>query len=294
MVKVCLNDAEQAVLDDLDYIYEALYRRGIRRYMDFSSGNVGTKRGISWQSLKESLYVEPRRGVQRSRPILTRSSVRRLAEHLERVGLISIKSRGKHLIFECILADKDYCVKNKAAQKPAYKADIKGGQPKKLRKLVAKPLIEGKQEKDGTYVALQENSKADTPPDTGNIYIYNKHIVHLPLSDEIIERIFEEKFWQHYPRKENRKKAFDVFKRKKLYTCADQLFEDINKRKKDHRPWTDGYIPHATTYLNGERWNDEIQEVRYGNSNQRIGGKRGETVRAVIESCFNQTADDEV
>lgn len=66
-------------------------------------------------------------------------------------------------------------------------------------------------------------------------------------------------FWSEFPRKEGKKAARAVWKSKRLDAIADQIIADVVKRKAGHRPWLDGYIPHATTYLRGERWEDEIR-----------------------------------
>ncbi|MCC6486427.1 MAG: hypothetical protein IT364_02925 [Candidatus Hydrogenedentes bacterium] len=68
-------------------------------------------------------------------------------------------------------------------------------------------------------------------------------------------------FWQAYPRHENQKRARDIWRRKRLDSKADAIIADIHQRTASHRPWLEGFIPHATTYLNGERWNDAIDNA---------------------------------
>lgn len=63
-------------------------------------------------------------------------------------------------------------------------------------------------------------------------------------------------FWQDYPRKENRKTA-----EQKFLKLPKSLFETIIKsvnQSKQSKNWRDGYIPHASTWINQERWTDEI------------------------------------
>lgn len=67
------------------------------------------------------------------------------------------------------------------------------------------------------------------------------------------------KFWELYPRKDNKKKAEDKWKTLSTET-QEKILEDIPKRKESAN-WLDQggkFIPMPTTYLNGERWNDEI------------------------------------
>lgn len=72
------------------------------------------------------------------------------------------------------------------------------------------------------------------------------------------EKAFEE-FWQLYPRKEAKKKAGDSFRK----ACVSEVvFADIMaglSAQIEHK-WRDPkYIPIPTTWLNGARWEDEIQ-----------------------------------
>lgn len=83
------------------------------------------------------------------------------------------------------------------------------------------------------------------------------------------ESRFDE-FWTVYPSKENKKKAKQIWLKKKLDLKADLIIADVIKRKAYHKKWLDGYIPHPTTYLNGERWEDEITEVRHAEG-QSVG-----------------------
>lgn len=67
-----------------------------------------------------------------------------------------------------------------------------------------------------------------------------------------------EEFWKAYPRKVNRKGAEKVWKSKRLESKADQVITDVQSRVADAGQWTDpNFIPHATTYLNNERWEDQ-------------------------------------
>ena len=67
-----------------------------------------------------------------------------------------------------------------------------------------------------------------------------------------------EEFWRQYPIKKNKKRARDIWKNKQLDKIAFILIEDVMRRNESDNDWARGYIPHATTYLNGERWEDEI------------------------------------
>ncbi len=65
------------------------------------------------------------------------------------------------------------------------------------------------------------------------------------------------KFWEEYPKKEAKKKAQDIWKRKKLNSRLDEILNFIRKAKQTDR-WKSGYILNPTTFLNQERWEDEL------------------------------------
>jgi hypothetical protein len=85
----------------------------------------------------------------------------------------------------------------------------------------------------------------------------------LPASLALIvdESRFDE-FFREYPRDEGKKKAREAWARKKLEPYADKIISDVRERKLRHGQWLDKIIPHATTYINGERWNDAIDPKR--------------------------------
>jgi hypothetical protein len=63
-------------------------------------------------------------------------------------------------------------------------------------------------------------------------------------------------FWILYPKKADKKKAEIIWK-KLSYEMQQKILIDVPLRK-DGKQWKEGFIPNPTTYLNGERWNDEI------------------------------------
>lgn len=69
-----------------------------------------------------------------------------------------------------------------------------------------------------------------------------------------------EKFWKAYPRKVCRKDAFNAFRK---ITPSDRAvaIEAIEKHKAmwEAEGRDKAFIPHASTWLNGERWHDEIE-----------------------------------
>ena len=172
-----LNNDELDTLRGLRYELFVLYVR-LRERMDYASGFVGQRFGcgISWQGLREDLYVEPMRGVSTCTP--SREAVRRMSVTLEREGLLVNRSRGKRLIFECVLADTDKSVQIKADSETTYLADTETthqadtqadiSQPSGSEGLRGYPDIESDIPKTPKG-DIPKTPKADTHPVSGKI-----------------------------------------------------------------------------------------------------------------------------
>jgi hypothetical protein len=75
-----------------------------------------------------------------------------------------------------------------------------------------------------------------------------------------INKRFED-FWNAYPRKKDKQRACKIWQRKKLDAKADFIIAHVIHRTKHDEQWQDEkYIPHPSTFLNGERWQDEVKE----------------------------------
>ncbi len=72
-------------------------------------------------------------------------------------------------------------------------------------------------------------------------------------------------FWAAYPVKRGKKTARDKWKQKHLDAIADRLIADVQRRTKSDWQWLGGFVPHASTYLHQERWEDEL-----GAAEQRV------------------------
>lgn len=102
--------------------------------------------------------------------------------------------------------------------------------------------------------AGRDNAEADTEAEATSTAIAPSALVLTPPSR------FDD-FWSAYPRKEGKKAAAKAWARAKLDRIADRILDDVRGRTLRDRQWRDRrYIPHPATYLNNERWNDEITE----------------------------------
>ena len=118
------NDAEDDALQGLPHEAQLLYLRGLRRMMDFRTGEVGRTVKISWNGLRDVVYVEPQRGCKDTGSP-SRERVRRLGAHLIRAGLVEMRSKmdAKQLIFFLPFADRDKSARKQPDRNPTEQAD---------------------------------------------------------------------------------------------------------------------------------------------------------------------------
>jgi len=77
-----------------------------------------------------------------------------------------------------------------------------------------------------------------------------------------------EKFWKEYPKKRSKKKAEEKFL-KLPRDLLPKILQAISKQTKSFE-WQkdDGqFIPHPNTWINGKRWEDDINSYNFNNSN---------------------------
>jgi hypothetical protein len=70
-----------------------------------------------------------------------------------------------------------------------------------------------------------------------------------------------ERFWKEYPKKKAKKEAIKAWNKIKLDELLLKRIMDCLEKHKASKDWKkDGgqFIPYPATWLNGERWNDEI------------------------------------
>ena len=90
-----------------------------------------------------------------------------------------------------------------------------------------------------------------------------------------------ERFYSAYPRKQNRAAAERAFKK---LNPDDELLETMItaiENQKKSESWSNGYVPHPSTWINGRRWEDEIQVEYTGEQKEII-------------DCYNDAVGDEL
>lgn len=292
---VGLNKQERLALEGQTPFIKWMYEHGIREFMDYATGIVGIQRRISYQSLKEEMYVAPQSGVSKTetgKP--TTNKIIRAIERLKRLGLLRETTEAP-LVFECLLANRDKTDQNQAGTRQVRQKGTQADRNKPRRNTVTATVRESKINWVGTEAGTPENAQVGTPPLSEQIDI-NTNVFISSSTDNQLRIIFENDFWQPYPKefRAKKKEAFELYRKKNLYEIKDTIKADICVRKEKHQPWKDGYVPHPTTYLRGERWTDEIREVSVnGGGNNRGGNRKGESIESILDSCFPSNAREE-
>jgi len=71
-----------------------------------------------------------------------------------------------------------------------------------------------------------------------------------------------DEFWAQYPtgHRKAKKRAREIWARKRLDDRADEIMADLARRPVHDDQWRQGYIPNPSTYLNQERWTDDYRQ----------------------------------
>lgn len=178
-----VSTTEIDALMGLPWSHRIAYLMAIRPYMDKTTCLVGIRRRISYQSIRELLYVSPIAGVKVEN--ISLQQARRIVKSLERSGLISLQSTDKQLILKCLLAERYQFAQNKADIRATSQGDRVGSQ-----------------------VVSAHSSNAYTSPDTAT-----RSQTDTPHNSEYIIFIQQqfEKFWSLYPEKKSKSQAWQAF-----------------------------------------------------------------------------------
>ncbi len=254
-----INDAELAAMCGLPHIQQLAYLRGIRPYMDVKTGLVGIKRGISYQSIAEQLYVEPHQGIKSES--CSRMQVRRALSALIRTGLITTQSQGLKLILKCEMATRGYSVQNKVDLNPTQQADLsRVSQPVEIKE------YSSPREEKADIVKL---AKADTPlKDNNYLYLLSQF----------------EKFWFLYPEKKSRQIAWQAFQTlnpdNTLFSKIMSAIEAQIKHREAKQVCGEWLPPwkYPANWLTQQSWEDEInmdqtQEIQRASCKKNRGNE---------------------
>jgi uncharacterized protein YdaU (DUF1376 family) len=115
------------------------------------------------------------------------------------------------------------------------------------------------------------NSKADS-----NVYGKNQNQNQNQRSNKVTPYTADfETVWKAWPEKQEKRRSFNAWKSKKSmlgFPSVEDILVMIEKLKKS-RKWQDGFIPYLSTWLNGHRWEDEVESEE--SPEERIKRLRG-------------------
>ena len=265
-----INTQELSALTGLPYIQQVAYLLGIRPYMDRKTFLVGIKRGISYQSLSEALYIEPHPGIQSGSP--SRQQLRRVIKSLERAGLILIQSSDKHLIIKCLLADRDSSVQNNPDTRPTQNTGTRSNP--------TNAIVSTNNKAKTIHADRGETSKTDIP--------HNSESISVCVSAHF------QKFWDLYPQKKSKQKAWEAFQALQLtdelltriLTALQQQIDASNALQAQGQ-----WIPKwkfPANWLEQHCWEDEINSVITNGENHAISqthSTRQQPIDMFWESC---------
>lgn len=251
-----INEHELSALYGLPHIQQLAYLRGIRPYMDVKTGMVGIKRGISYQSIAEQLYIEPHPGIKSIS--YSRAQVIRAVAGLQRAGIIAMQSDDLKLILKCKKATLHYSVQNKAVINPSQQAVI----------------LPNAENPINTGVVADEARKADTAePAKAVIPLIKNNNLYIYLSARF------EKFFENYPEQKSRAKAWEAFQLlNPSETLFSQMMEALDKQKaayaaqKSQGIWVAAW-KHPANWLANRSWEDAITEVHIMEKKSHAHGK---------------------
>lgn len=127
------------------------------------------------------------------------------------------------------------------------------------------PGLEGSQGEHGESPVQAPDSHGSFPADSLSLdsgFLIPDSLTQSPAAPDSAE-LFS-RFWKLYPRKVGKDKAEKAWAKIKL---TQTLFDEIIAALAKHsvtQGWTKDngqFIPHASTWLNGKRWEDEVPEV---------------------------------
>lgn len=205
---IIITHQELSALSGLPYLQQLTYLQGIKPYVDYKTGLVGIRRGISYQSLSEALYIEPHSGIKSGSP--SKDQLRRALKGLEKAGLIQIQSWERKLVLRCLLLDRHNSVQNQAATK---KLDYRAPQePQKSR------LDSTKSKTNRLDPDTIPKTEPATPQDNNNYFFIS------------LSQAFDV-FWDLYPLKKEKENALEAFKKlKPSQSLVQQIIASLTEQ----------------------------------------------------------------
>ena len=148
-------------------------------------------------------------------------------------------------------------VESGSAERMRRLRNLKASQCDGLSDANVTKLLQKSDELSDTYIDIDKEIDIDTDKEVINTNISCNENSIIKVLDQ--KEMWFESFWEIYPKHQDKKKA----KQKFLKLCTDEKkYQEIMQGLRNVLPvWAKKdtkYIPMPTTWLNGERWNDEV------------------------------------
>lgn len=223
---------ELDALREIPLMQRVVYLMGIRPYMDRKTFMVGIKRKISYQSLRETLYVAPIKGVKTGCP--SHQQMKRVIKSLARQGIIEIRSTTKNLIVKCLLANPYEPVGIENESPP----EISPSNQVEQNKLAPPENLKSIKTWKPTYLP---KSTFKAKPSSNLEDLYNKF----------------EQFWQLYPLPSYKAEAWKQFQQidpdeKQFAQIMDGLQQQLTKVNRSGAYW-----PYPASWLGQTYWENK-------------------------------------
>lgn len=121
----------------------------------------------------------------------------------------------------------------------------------------------------GHFIVNEDKGEIETPHLGNRLATIGQPSIGEVSKEKNKDNTFE-LFWKEYPKKELKKRATEIWARKKFGKDLPQILEFIKKAKNTDR-WKKGYIKQPPAFLNGECWNDDLSG--YNDKGFSGGGK---------------------
>lgn len=90
-------------------------------------------------------------------------------------------------------------------------------------------------------------------------------------------------WWAIYPVKAAKKKVLGTWKSRNLDSKFDMLVADVKNRLENDARWKNGFAPNPTTYLNQDRWEDDV--VKQDPVQEKIDSAWMRDDQALLQKC---------
>lgn len=128
-------------------------------------------------------------------------------------------------------------------------------------RLIAKRVANAERMREARAKNVQRTCNARAGATVPNPTVPN-HIKEINKEkDERLKGLFDE-FWKEYPKKVAKKEAEKAFRKLNPNDALFALIISKLRLLKNTRQYRDGFAPNPSTFINGERWNDEHDSIK--------------------------------